>query len=134
MAPLWSGVVPLRIGQDVVICRRIVSNLADDLRFSTVGKTMIVTAASELARNAIIHGGGGEVMWDAVFEGARVGIRLIVQDQGPGIADPERALTDGWSSGAGLGLGLSGARRLVHEFSLHSVVGAGTRVTIVRWR
>jgi serine/threonine-protein kinase RsbT len=134
MPPLWSGVVPLRIGQDVVISRRIVSNLADDLRFSTVGKTMIVTAASELARNAILHGGGGEVMWAAVFDGPRVGIRLIFQDQGPGIVDLERALTDGWSSGAGLGLGLTGARRLVHEFSLHSVVGAGTRVTVVRWR
>jgi serine/threonine-protein kinase RsbT len=134
MPPLSSGVVPLRIGQDVVICRRLVHHLADDLGFSTVGKTMVVTAASELARNTLIHGGGGELLWEAVFEGSRVGIRLVFQDQGPGIVDLGRAMTDGWSSGGGLGLGLTGAKRLVHEFSLCSVAGAGTRVTIVRWK
>ena len=95
---------------------------------------MLVTAASELARNTVLHGGGGEVLWTVLREADRAGIRLVFQDHGPGIPDLKQAMTDGWTSSGGLGLGLSGARRLVHEFAIDSTVGNGTRVAVVRWR
>ncbi|MEA3177664.1 MAG: serine/threonine-protein kinase RsbT [Gammaproteobacteria bacterium] len=95
---------------------------------------MLVTAASELARNALLHGGGGEVFWTVLREGDRAGVRLVFQDNGPGIRDLKLAMTDGWTSSGGLGLGLSGARRLVHEFDVDSNIGKGTRVVVVRWR
>lgn len=95
---------------------------------------MLVTAASELARNVLQHGGGGEVTWAKLHEGALTGVRLEFRDHGPGINNLALALTDGWSSGGGLGLGLSGARRLVHEFAINSAVGEGTTVIVVRWQ
>lgn len=97
-------------------------------------QTKLVTAASELARNALIYGGGGTLTWQVLLEGIKRGVRLTFQDQGPGIPNMELALTDGWSSGSGMGLGLTGARRLVNEFELESTVGVGTRVTVTRWK
>ena len=129
-----SGTLLLRAKQDVVICRRAVAQIAEELRFSPVGKTMLITAASELGRNTVVHGGGGEVAWSVLGAGDQVGVRLVFEDRGPGIADLELAMTDGWSSHGGLGLGLSGARRLVHEFAIDSNLGKGTRVVVIRWR
>ena len=108
--------------------------MAQEQAFSLVDQTKLVTAASELARNAVVYGGGGTLMWEMLLDGSRRGVRLTFQDQGPGIPNLELALTDGWTSGHGLGLGLSGARRLVHEFELDSAVGVGTRVTVARWK
>ena len=134
MAVTNTDRVPLRAEQDIVLARQGVRRLAQELGFGIVDQTKIVTAASELARNAIIYGGGGEMRWETLNEGARRGLRLHFVDQGPGIPDVERALTDGWTSGTGLGLGLSGAKRLVNEFELETAVGRGTRVTITRWK
>ncbi len=108
--------------------------MAQEQAFSLVDQTKLVTAASELARNAVVYGGGGTLMWEMLLDGSRRGVRLTFADQGPGIPNLDLALTDGWTSGHGLGLGLSGARRLVHEFELDSVVGVGTRVTVARWK
>ena len=106
-----------------------------DVGFSLVEQTKIVTAASELARNTVIYGGGGEMRVERLFEGAkRQGLRLTFEDKGPGIPDIDLALRDGYTSGNGLGLGLNGARKLSHEFDLWSKVGEGTRVTITRWK
>jgi serine/threonine-protein kinase RsbT len=106
-----------------------------DIGFSLVEQTKIVTAASELARNTVIHGGGGEMRVERLNEGPkRTGLRLIFEDQGPGIADIDLALRDGFTTGTGLGLGLNGARKLSHEFAIRSQPGAGTRVTITRWK
>src|ERR1700729_1044718 len=99
-----TGTIPLRDGNDIVICRRIVGQIAETLRFSAIGKTKLVTAASELARNALLHGGGGEVCWTVLREGDRAGVRLVFQDHGPGIPDLKLAMTDGWTSRRGLGL------------------------------
>src|ERR1700682_3048507 len=106
---------------------------AVDLRLSLVDQTKIVTAASELARNMLDYGGGGEVTLQALHESGRRGLRLTFEDKGPGIADLERALKDGYTTGGGLGLGLGGARRLSNEFAIDSRPGEGTRVTIARW-
>ena len=102
--------------------------------FSLVEQTKLVTAASELGRNTVIHGGGGDVTIERIAEGTRRGLRLVFADQGPGIADIALALKDGYSTGAGLGLGLGGAKRLSNEFSIDSRPGAGTRITIARWK
>jgi serine/threonine-protein kinase RsbT len=126
--------LPLTSEADVVQARQVVRTLSKDLGFSLVNQTKIVTAASELARNALIHGGGGAMRWEVLIDGTRTGLRLSFQDQGPGIPDIERALTDGWSSGTGLGLGLSGARRLANDFELTTEVGKGTTVVITRWK
>jgi len=114
--------------------RQLVREQAMALGFSLVDQTKLVTAASELGRNTVIYGGGGEVRLDPVIQGARRGLRLTFSDQGPGIADIERALTDGFTTGGGLGLGLGGAKRLCNEFAIESRPGQGTRVTITRWR
>jgi serine/threonine-protein kinase RsbT len=119
---------------DLVIVRQLVRQRAASLGFSLVEQTKIVTAASELARNTLIHGGGGVVFVRVVNDGVRTGLRLSFEDEGPGIADVERALTDGWTSGTGLGLGLGGSRRLMHDFELRTEQGKGTQVTITRWR
>jgi serine/threonine-protein kinase RsbT len=111
-----------------------VRRLSQDLGFSIVDQTKLVTAASELARNAVVYGAGGIVEWEVVADGARSGLRLRFVDQGPGIDNVEQAMKDGWSSGTGLGLGLSGAKRLVNEFAIDSAPGRGTTVTIVRWK
>lgn len=129
-----SGELPLANDHDIVLCRQTVRRLSQEINFSLVDQTKFVTAASELARNAVIYGGGGRMQWHTVENGARRGLRLSFIDEGPGIANLELALTDGWSSGTGLGMGLSGARRLVNEFDIESSPGAGTRVTITRWR
>ena len=128
------GDQPLRNEHDIVLGRQTVRRLAQEAGFSLVDQTKFVTAASELARNAVNYGGGGELKWETVQDGIKRGVRLMFEDHGPGIPDLDLALTDGWSSGSGLGLGLTGARRLVNEFELESTVGVGTRVTITRWK
>ena len=124
----------LRSSEDVVRLRKAVRDRAVALGFSLVDQTKIVTAASELGRNTIQYGGGGKASLSAVYEGARRGLRLEFADQGPGIPDIERALQDGFTTGGGLGLGLSGAKRLSDVFSIDSAPGNGTRVMIVRWK
>lgn len=118
----------------IVAVRQAVRRKAVELKLSLVDQTKIVTAASELARNLLIYGGGGEVLLDLVENGARRGLRVQFIDQGPGIPDVDLALRDGFTSGSGLGLGLGGAKRLVNEFTLKSEVGVGTHITIVRWK
>jgi serine/threonine-protein kinase RsbT len=118
---------------DVVALRQVVRAAAVELRFSLVDQTKIVTAASELARNVLDYGGGGIARIESLLEGGRRGLRLTFEDKGPGIADIERAMKDGFTTGSGLGLGLGGARRLSSEFSIDSRPGEGTRVTITRW-
>jgi serine/threonine-protein kinase RsbT len=126
--------LPIRTGDDVVRIRQQVRVLAAKNGLSLVDQTKVVTAASELARNALVHGGGGLVRVEAVTSVlGKNGIRVGFTDEGPGIADVELALTDGWSSGDGLGLGLSGARRLVDEFELTSKPGGGTSVVVIKW-
>jgi len=129
-----TGELPLTNEHDIVLGRQSVRRMAQQQGFSLVDQTKIVTAASELARNALIYGGGGTLTWALLSEGARRGVRLTFEDQGPGIPNLELAMTDGWSSGTGLGLGLTGTRRLVNEFEIDSTVGVGTRVVITRWR
>ena len=131
--PLRS-VLPVRSQEDIVRVRQATREHAIAQGFGLVDQTKLVTAASELARNTLHYGQGGEVELVRVEEGARKGLRLTFSDQGPGIEDVERALTDGYSTGGGLGLGLSGARRLSNEFSIDTAPGKGTRVTIARWR
>jgi serine/threonine-protein kinase RsbT len=129
-----SDELPLRAEQDIVAARQAVRKLAQEAGFGIVDQTKIVTAASELARNCVIYGGGGVLRWELLADGLRRGLRLHFIDQGPGIADLPQAMTDGWTSGSGLGLGLSGAKRLVNEFDIESAPGQGTRVTIARWK
>ncbi|MDQ3212391.1 MAG: anti-sigma regulatory factor [Acidobacteriota bacterium] len=125
---------PIRSSEDVVGVRQAVRQQAVELGFNLIDQTKIVTAASELARNTMTYGGGGLVRLESLEEGARRGLRLVFEDKGPGIANLELALKDGYTTGNGLGLGLSGARRLSNEFAIDSRLGEGTRVTIVRWR
>lgn len=134
MSAADTGSLPLRSEQDIVVARQAVRQVAQRLRFSLVDQTKMVTAASELARNALVYGGGGDMQWSVVRNGPRTGLRLEFVDEGPGIADLALALTDGWSSGSGLGLGLTGTRRLVNEFDIDSAPGRGTRVMITRWQ
>ena len=126
--------LPIRSGEDVVRVRQAVRTRAIEVGLGLVDQTKIVTAASELARNALDYGGGGEVRIDVLQEGMRKGVRLSFSDEGPGIPDIERALTDHYTTGGGLGLGLGGAKRLSNEFHIESAVGLGTRVTIARWK
>ena len=125
---------PLVAGEDVVRLRKVVRDRAIAVGLSLVDQTKIVTAASELGRNTIQYGGGGKVTIAAVSDGLRRGVRLEFDDQGPGIADIEQALQDGYTTGGGLGLGLSGAKRLSNEFDIQSAPGKGTRVVIIRWK
>jgi serine/threonine-protein kinase RsbT len=134
MSVTRSDVLPLRSEQDIVLARQFVRKLAQEIGFGIVDQTKLVTAASELARNAVIYGGGGTLRWEVLADGVRKGLRLHFIDEGPGIADLTQAMTDGWSSGTGMGLGLSGAKRLVNEFEIDTRVGEGTRVTIARWK
>jgi serine/threonine-protein kinase RsbT len=126
--------VELGTEPDIVRARQLVRKLAQDTRFSLVDQTKLVTAASELARNTVKHGGGGYMDMQLLADGGRQGIRLHFVDEGPGIADLDQAMTDGWTSGGGLGLGLSGSRRLSNEFEIQSAPGEGTRVSITRWK
>ena len=125
---------PLRSEQDIVLARQLVRRKAQELGFSLIDQTKIVTAASELARNALIYGGGGSMTVELLTNGPRRGLRLAFKDSGPGIPDMDLAMKDGWTSGSGMGLGLSGARRLVNEFEVVTAVGRGTTVTIARWK
>lgn len=134
MSFLKREVVPIQVSNDVVLARQKVRQWAVELRFTLVDQTKLVTAASELARNALDHGKGGTMTVEVLVNGARSGLRMTFEDQGPGIADIEQALKDGFTSGSGMGLGLGGSKRLVNEFSIESEVGKGTRVTAVRWR
>lgn len=118
---------------DIVRVRQLVRTAAVAAKLSLVDQTKVVTAASELARNTLVYGGGGKAEVCTVDNGKRRGVRVVFSDSGPGIADIELALTDGYTSGGGLGLGLSGARRLVDEFELDTAVGAGTTVAVVKW-
>ncbi|MGE8493874.1 MULTISPECIES: anti-sigma regulatory factor [Comamonas] len=129
-----QGSVPLRVEADIVASRQVVRKLAVQLKFSLVDQTKMITAASELSRNTVVYGGGGEMEWELLTDGIKQGLRLRFRDQGPGIADLDLALKDGWTSGNGMGLGLSGSRRLVHEFELESAVGVGTCVSVTRWK
>jgi serine/threonine-protein kinase RsbT len=133
MALLSTENLPIKAEIDVVAVRRRVRELATKLGFSLVDQTKIVTAASELARNTMIYGGGGSMQAETL-NGPRTGLRLIFKDNGPGIPDIELALRDGFTTGSGLGLGLGGSRRLVNEFEISSRIGAGTTVTITRWK
>ena len=126
--------LPLRSELDIVVARQAVRRLTQELGFGLVDQTKLVTATSELARNALVYGLGGTMVCELLAEGARKGLRLQFIDQGPGIADLAQAMTDGWTSGKGMGLGLSGARRLVNDFSIESAPGQGTTVTIARWK
>ncbi len=119
--------------EDVVRVRQLVRTVAVAAKLSLVDQTKLVTAASELARNTLVYGGGGTVEVSTVDNGRRQGIRILFADSGPGIADLELALTDGYTTGGGLGLGLSGARRLVDEFEIQTAPGQGTRITITKW-
>jgi len=125
--------LPLRAQEDVVSVRQTVRSHAVAIGLSLVDQTKLVTAASELARNTFIHGGGGTTRLEVIQDTARSGIRLTFEDHGPGIRDVEQALKDGYSTGNGLGLGLGGARRLTNEFAIESKLGAGTRVVITQW-
>ncbi|MEO5819006.1 MAG: anti-sigma regulatory factor [Vicinamibacteraceae bacterium] len=126
--------MPVRTEHDIVLARQQVRKLAQELAFGLVEQTKMVTAASELARNTVVYGGGGVMRWEVLTDGIRRGLRLHFVDEGPGIPDLAQALTDGWTSGSGMGLGLSGAKRLVNEFEIDSAPGRGTRVTVTRWK
>jgi serine/threonine-protein kinase RsbT len=128
-----SGSHPIHIEQDVVLARQLARKLAQECGMRLIDLTKLVTAVSELARNTMVYGGGGDMDWQILDENARTGLRLIFRDEGPGIADVKLAMTDGWTSGSGLGLGLTGAKRLVEEFELDTTPGKGTRITITRW-
>jgi serine/threonine-protein kinase RsbT len=134
VALLRRDEVPVRQEDDVVRVRQIVRQWAVELGFSLVEQTKIVTASSELARNTVIYGAGGVVRLEAVNDANRRGLRLTFEDEGPGIADVQQALKDGYTTGTGLGLGLGGARRLMDEFAISSEAGKGTRVTIAKWK
>jgi serine/threonine-protein kinase RsbT len=134
MAVVRSETMPLRAGEDIVKARQVVRQWCIEQGFSLVDQTKLVTAASELARNTVEHGGGGEVHLEMLQEGPKRGVRLTFIDTGKGIPDIALAMRDGYTTGTGLGLGLSGAKRLCNEFEIESQPGRGTRVAIARWR
>ncbi len=129
-----SGNLPIQCQEDIVKSRQLVRTLTQQLHFSLVEQTKMVTAASELSRNTLVHGGGGELRWELLDRGERQGLRLHFEDHGPGIPDVKLALTDGWTSNKGMGLGLPGSKRLVNEFEIHSSPESGTVVSITKWK
>ena len=134
MAAESSGSLPLSSEHNIVASRQLVRTLCQQLKFSLVDQTKMVTAASELSRNTLVHGGGGQMRWELLERNGKRGLQLHFEDQGPGIGDLQLALTDGWTSGGGMGLGLPGSKRLVNDFEIHSEPGQGTRVSIARWK
>lgn len=134
MSAETSGVMPLGSEQDIVASRKHVRTLCQALKFTLVEQTKMVTATSELSRNTLIHGHGGRMHWSLREQDGRRGLELVFEDEGPGIADLKLALSDGWTSGSGMGLGLPGSKRLVNEFDIQSAPGRGTRVSIVKWK
>jgi serine/threonine-protein kinase RsbT len=128
-----GGRIAVASDQDVVRVRQLVRTVAVAVKLSLVDQTKVVTAASELARNTLVYGGGGSVDVTLVDNGRRKGVRIVFADEGPGIVDLDLALTDGYTTGGGLGLGLSGARRLVDEFDIVTAVGQGTTITVTKW-
>jgi len=134
MPVMRTSSVELQQSEDIVRMRQAVRDRAVALGFSLVDQTKIVTAASEIGRNTIIYGGGGRCTIDELQDSGRLGVRLVFEDRGPGIADVALAMKDGYTSGNGLGLGLGGARRLSNEFTIESTPGRGTKVTLTRWR
>jgi serine/threonine-protein kinase RsbT len=129
-----SETMPIHSDEDVVRVRQTVRNHAVTIGLSLVDQTKVVTASSEIARNTIRYGGGGDVLVESLRDNARRGVRLTFVDAGPGIPDIALAMTDGYSTGSGLGLGLSGAKRLSSEFDVQSTVGKGTKITLTRWK
>ena len=134
MAVEKSDTRPIRAQSDVVLVRQAVRDWSKELGFSLVDQTKVVTAASELARNTLDYGGGGVMILDMVRDGFRRGLRITFADEGPGIPDLSLALKDGYTTGGGLGLGLSGAKRLMNDFEITSVVGQGTTIVVTRWK
>jgi serine/threonine-protein kinase RsbT len=126
--------IPIANESDVVTTRQVVRKIAIEQKFSLTDQTKLVTAVSEIARNTLIYGLGGDARVDVLENEGRLGISVAFIDQGPGIANLDQALTDGYTSGNGLGLGLSGSKRLVHEFIINSKLGEGTEITLVRWK
>ncbi len=133
-APSREQTLPLRTDADIVQARQVVRRWAEELKFNLVEQTKIVTAASELARNTVLHGKGGQMKLQILADFSRNGLRLIFEDKGPGIVDISRAMQDGYTTGGGLGLGLPGAKRLMTDFELSSTPGQGTRVAVTRWK
>lgn len=129
-----SNRLEIRSSDDVVKVRQQTRTMAVEAGLSLVDQTKIITAASELARNTLDYGGGGEMHFEVIEDGGRHGLRLTFEDHGPGIADVQQAMRDGFTTGSGLGLGLGGAKRLSNEFSIESKLGNGTKVTIARWK
>jgi serine/threonine-protein kinase RsbT len=134
MKSLKRETLPIQNSSDVVLARQKVRQWAQELRFTLVDQTKLVTAASELARNTLDHGKGGRMVIDIVENLSRTGLQLVFEDQGPGIRDIQAALRDGFTTGSGMGLGLGGSKRLVSDFDIQSQPGQGTRVTVVRWK
>ena len=134
MAVLRSEEMPIRVEDDVVRIRQVCREWSIELGFSLVDQTKVVTAASELARNTKVYGGGGTLLLESLDDGGRRGLRLTFTDQGPGIPDIAQAMKDGFTTGNGLGLGLGGARRLVNEFNIASTAGQGTKIVVVKWK
>jgi serine/threonine-protein kinase RsbT len=133
MDPASGERMPVRTSEDVVLVRQTTRKWALAAGFSIVDQTKVVTAASELARNTVIHAGGGTVFIEQLINGSRKGVRLTFEDRGPGIPDIDLALKDGYTTGNGLGLGLSGSKRLMNEFYITSTVGVGTKIIVVKW-
>ena len=134
MTAAWNESLPLISEQDVVLARQAIRKAAQQIGLSIVDQTKIVTAVSELARNAVVYGGGGRLKWEIVSNNGKQGLRLTITDEGPGIEDLTLAMKDGWTTGSGLGMGLPGAKRLVNEFEIMSKPGAGTTVIVTRWK
>lgn len=134
MKSLKREVQPIQSSSDVVLARQKVRHWATELRFTLVDQTKLVTAASELARNTLDHGRGGHMLVEMVEDSPKTGLRLTFEDKGPGIADINQALRDGFTTGNGMGLGLGGSKRLVNEFQIESEPGKGTRITVIRWK
>ena len=133
ITPLRSETLPVREASDILLVRQLVRECATELGFSVLDQTKLLTAASELGRNTLIHGGGGTMLLETFMKHDRRGLRLTFEDKGPGIADLEQAMTDGFTTKGGMGLGLGGSKRLVNEFDVISRLGEGTRVTVTRW-